>query len=184
MLGEGFAQHVRRLSEIGAPRHVERDYLAIVHVQDRGQIQFAGGYVELGDVRRPFLVARSGREIPFVGRFVPFLVDDLVEEQVLAGPVLVAFVGVVFPSGCNAVDPELRHDPLDLLVVGPVSAVSQLEKDSPVAVSPFVLMVYILDLLDDLFVFIVFINFVDRVEERRLSDPGNFEKDAKFVRLP
>ncbi len=152
-----------------------------MHVQDRGQIQFAGGYVELGDVRRPFLVARGGREIPFVGRFVLLLVYDLVNEQVLAGPVLVAFVGVVFPFGRNAVDPELRHDPLDLLVVDPVSAVSQLEKDSPVAVSPFVPMVYLLDLLDDLFVFIVFINFVNRVEERRLFYPGNLKKDVEFV---
>lgn len=181
MLGKGFPQHVRRLGEIGAPRHVERDYLAIVHVQDRGQIQFAGGYVELRDVGRPFLVARRRREVPFVGRFVLSLVDDLVEEQVLAGPVLVAFVGVVLPPRRYAVDPELRHDPLDLLVVGPVSAVSQLEKDSPVAVSPFVLVVYLLDLLDDLFVLIVFINFVDRVEERRLSNPGNFKKDVKSI---
>ena len=181
VFAEGLLQHVDRLGEIGAPRHVERHDLSVVHVQDWGQIQFAGGYVELGDVRRPFLVARSGREIPFVGRFVLSLVDDLVNEQVLAGPVLVAFVGVVLPSGRNAVDPELRHDPLDLLVVGPVSTVSQLKKDSPVAVSPFVPMVYLLDLLNNFLVFVVFINFVNRVEERRLSNPGNFKKNVKFI---
>ena len=78
-------------------------------------------------------------------------------------------------------DPEPRHDPLDLLVVDPVSAVPQLEEDPPVAVSPFVLMVYLLDLLDDFFVFVVFINFVDRVEERRLFNPGNLKKDVKLI---
>ena len=181
MLGEGLPQHVDRLGEIGVPRDAERDYLAIVHVQDRGQIQFAGGYVELRDVGRPFLVARGGREIPFVGRSVLLLVYDLADEQVLAGPVLVAFVGVVLPFGRNAVDPELRHDPLDLLVVDPVSPVGQLKEYPPVAVSPFVLVVYLLDLLDNFFVFIVFISFANRVEERRLFDPGDLKKDVKFV---
>ena len=109
------------------------------------------------------------------------LVDDLVNEQVLAGPVLVAFVGVVFPFGRNAVDPELRHDPLDLLVVDPVSPVGQLKEYPPVAVPPFVLMVYLLDLLNDFFVFIVLINFANRVEERRLFNPGNLKKDVKFI---
>ena len=181
VLGEGFPQHVERLGEIGAPRHVERDDLAIVHVQDRGEVQFAGGYVELGYVGRPFLVSRGGREIPLVSRFVLFLVDDLVQEQVLAGPVLVALVGVVLPSGRDAADPELRHDPLDLLVVGLIPPIRQFEKDPPVAVSPFVPMVYLLDLLDDLPVFLVFVGFVDRVEERRLFDPGDLEKDAGLV---
>lgn len=181
MLGEGLPQHVRRLAEIGPPRHVERHDLSVVHVEYRRQVQLARGYVELGDVRRPFLVARGGREVPFVGRSAPSLVGGLVNEQVLAGPVLVAFVGAVLPLRRYAVDPEPRHDPLDLLVVDPVSAVPQLEEDPPVAVSPFVLMVYLLDLLDDSFVFVVFINFVDRVEERRLFNPGNFEKDVKFI---
>ena len=178
MLGEGLTQHVDRLREIRAPRHVERDYLSVVHVQDRRQVQFAGGYVELRDVRRPFLVARGGREVPFVGRFVPFLVDGLVQKEVLAGPVLVAFVGVVLPLRRYAVDPELRHDPLDLLVVDPVSAVPQLEEDPPVAVSPFVLMVYLLDLPNDFLVFIVFIGFADRVEERGSPEARDLEKDA------
>ena len=75
-------------------------------------------------------------------------------------------------------DPELRHDPLDLLVVDPVSAVSQLEKYPSIAVSPFVMVVYVLDLLDDLFVFIVFINFVNRVEERGSPEARDLEKDA------
>ena len=56
---EGPLQHLGRLIEIRVPGYAVGDDLAIVHVQDRGQIQFAGGYVELGDVRRPFLVARS-----------------------------------------------------------------------------------------------------------------------------
>jgi hypothetical protein len=112
---------------------------------------------------------------------VLLLVYDLADEQVLAGPVLVAFVGVVLPFGRNAVDPELRHDPLDLLVVDPVSPVGQLKEYPPVAVSPFVLVVYLLDLLDNFFVFIVFISFANRVEERRLFDPGDIKKDVKFV---
>ena len=81
-------------------------------------------------------------------------------------------------------DSELRHDPPNLLVVDPVSAVPQLEEDPPVAVPSFVLVVYLLGLLDDFFVFVVFVDFVDRVEERRLFDPGDLEKDVKFVRLP
>ena len=66
-------------------------------------------------------------------------------------------------------------------MVGPVSTVSQLEEYPPVAVPPFVLVVYLLDLLNDPFVFAIFIGFVDRVEERRLFNPGNFKKDVKFV---
>ena len=178
MLGEGFPQHVRRLGEIGAPRHVERDDLSVVHVEYRRQVQFAGGYVELGDVGRPFLVARGGREIPFVGRFVVLPVDDLIEEQVLAGPVLIAFVGVVLSLWRNAVDPELRHDPLDLLVVDLIPPIRQFKKYPSIAVSPFVMVVYVLDLLDDLFVFIVFINFVNRVEERGSPEARDLEKDA------
>jgi hypothetical protein len=81
-------------------------------------------------------------------------------------------------------DPELQHDPLDLLVVDFVSMIGQFEKYPAIAVSSFVLMVYLRDLLDDLFVFVVFVDFVDRVEERCLSNPGNLEKDVKLVRLP
>jgi hypothetical protein len=66
-------------------------------------------------------------------------------------------------------------------VVDPVSPVGQLKEYPPVAVSPFVLVVYLLDLLDNFFVFIVFISFANRVEERRLFDPGDLKKDVKFV---
>ena len=181
VLAEGLPQHVDGLGEIGAPRHVERHDLSVVHVEYRGQIQFARGYVELGDVGRPFLVAGSRREIPFAGRFALSPVDGLIEKEVLAGPVLVAFVGVVLPLRRYAADPELRHDPPDLLVVDPVSAVGQLEKYPAIAVPPFVSAEDFLDLPDYLFVFAVFVNFVDRVEERRLLDPGNLKEDVKLV---
>ena len=40
------------------------------------------------------------------------------------------------------------------------------------------MMVYVLDLLDDLLVFIVFINFANRVEERGSPEARDLEKDA------
>lgn len=109
---------------------------------------------------------------------MPLPIDGLAEDEVLANSVLVAFVGAVFPSGRDAVDVEQGHYPLDLFVVDPVSPVGQFKQYPPVAVSPFVLMVYLLYLLEDLFVLDVFANLVDRVEERCFLDPRDPKKDV------
>ena len=42
-------------------------------------------------------------------------------------------------------------------------------------------MVYFLYLLEDLFVFAVFANLVDRVEERCLFDSRDLKKDVEFI---
>ena len=42
-------------------------------------------------------------------------------------------------------------------------------------------MVYFLYLLEDLFVFDVFANLVDRVEERCFLDPRDLKKDAELI---
>ena len=42
-------------------------------------------------------------------------------------------------------------------------------------------MVYLLYLLEDLFVFDVFADLVDRVEERCFLDPRDLKKDVEFV---
>lgn len=99
------------------------------------------------------------------------LINNLIEKKVLASSVLVAFIGVILPSGRDAVDIEQGHYSFDLFVVDSVSSIGQFEQYSSVAVSSFVLVVYFLYLLKDLFVFTIFVSLVNRVEERRFSDP-------------
>lgn len=159
------------MAEAWASGYVKRHDFAVVHIQNRRQIQFARRDVKLGNVGCPFLVARRGREVPSVGRSMLLLIDNLVEKEVPASSVLVAFVGVVFPSGRDAVDIEQGHYSFDLFMVDSVSSVGQFEQYSSVAVSSFVLAVYFLYLLKDLFVFAVFVSLVDRVEERRFFNP-------------
>lgn len=52
-----------------------------------------------------------------------FLIDNFVEEDVLASSALVAFIGIVFPSGRDAVDIEQGHHSFNLFVVYFISPV-------------------------------------------------------------
>ena len=94
-----------------------------------------------------------------------FLVDSFIKKKVLASSVPVTFIRFVFSSRRDAVDIEQRHYYFNLFVVGFISSISQFKQYSSIAILSFVSVIYFFYLPKDFFVFIVFVNLVNRVEE-------------------
>jgi len=146
MLREGLVQHPLGLLQVRGQGQVPRHDVAHPHVNDRGQIRFAERAVELGDVRRPFLVRPIRREVP---------VDEVARD--MADLTDVGMV-LLLPSGRSQA--EFGHQSEDFLMVDQIAAVTELRRYPSEAVSPFVLEENVPDQIHRLLVFDVFVGLM------------------------
>ena len=147
MLHEGLIQHPLGLLQVRGQGQVPRHDVAHPHVEDRGQIRFAERAVELGHVRRPFLVRLARHEVP---------ADEVVRD--MADLTDVGTV-LLFPSGRSQA--ELSHQPKHFLMVDQIAAVTELRRYPFEAVSPFVFEENVPDQIHRLLVLDVFVRLVE-----------------------
>ena len=163
VLRERLVQHPRCLPEVGQRRQVPCDDVGPEHVQYGRQVRLAEGAAELRDVGRPFLVRPRRREIAAY-----HVVRDRADGTQ---------VRMVFDLRPYGLEPQLGHEPLDLLVVDDESAVPELRGDPPHAVPRLVLPEDRPHFIDDALVFDVGVGFADLEVVRRSGQGGRLEQD-------
>lgn len=124
-LGEGLLQHVIHLLEVGAPRYVVRDDLAVIHVQYRGQEQLGRPDAYLCHVGCP-LAIRGGRR-------------EVARDQVGSHGSDLSLVGPVTDAADLAAQSHFPHQTEHRLVVDHQTPVAHLGGDAPISVAAFVL---------------------------------------------
>lgn len=147
-------QHIRRLGIRRMLGNAIGDYLPVEHIEDRGQIRFAPREMELGDVRRPFLVRPIRSEVAFYDVWGHFADISLIRT--------------VFASSDGRKQAFFPHDPFHLLVVDRQGMlVFQSQSDAAISVSLLVFEENILYQFDQIFVLFVQTVFAFRIKESR-----------------
>ena len=166
MLREGLIQHPLGLLQVRGQGQVPRHDVAHPHVEDRGQIRFAERAVELGDVRRPFLVWPIRHEVS---------VDEVVRD--MADLTDVGMV-LLLPSGRSQA--EFSHQPKHFLMVDQITTVTELRRHPFEAVPLLVLMENVPDQIHRLFVFDVFVGLAELEVIGRSREGSRFKQFGKL----